>query len=108
MKAMRYAGDSIAHDLRSPLTRLRTRLETAASEISDPMAQETLFAASDDADQLLKTFDSVLRIARLEAGERREMLSKIDPKPILDDIAELYEPACEDVGLRSGACRCYC
>jgi len=99
MKAMRYAGDSIAHDLRSPLTRLRTRLETAASEISDPMAQETLFAASDDADQLLKTFDSVLRIARLEAGERREMLSKIDPKPILDDIAELYEPACEDVGL---------
>ena len=99
MKAMRYAGDSIAHDLRSPLTRLRTRLETAASEISDPMAQETLFAASDDADQLRKTFDSVLRIARLEAGERREMLSKIDPKPILDDIAELYEPACEDVGL---------
>ncbi len=99
MKAMRYAGDSIAHDLRSPLTRLRTRLETAASEIKDPLAQETLFAASDDADQLLKTFDSVLRIARLEAGERREMLSEIDPKPILDDIAELYEPACEDVGL---------
>ncbi len=99
MKAMRYAGDSIAHDLRSPLTRLRTRLETAATEIKDPKAEATLFAAADDADQLLKTFDSVLRIARLEAGERREMLSELDPKMILDDIAELYEPACEDVGL---------
>ena len=100
MKAMRYAGDSIAHDLRSPLTRLRTRLETAASEIKDPKAEETLFAAADDADQLLKTFDSVLRIARLEAGERREMLTELDPKSILDDIAELYEPACEDAGRR--------
>ncbi len=99
MKAMRYAGDSIAHDLRSPLTRLRTRLETAATEIKDPQAEDTLFAAADDADELLKTFDSVLRIARLEAGERREMLSELNPKPILDDIAELYEPACEDVGL---------
>ncbi|MEM9600329.1 MAG: HAMP domain-containing sensor histidine kinase, partial [Pseudomonadota bacterium] len=39
------------------------------------------------------------RIARLEAGERRELLKKIDPKPVLDDLAELYEPACEDVGL---------
>ena len=99
MKAMRYAGDSIAHDLRSPLTRLRTRLETAASEVKDAKAEETLFLAADDADELLKTFDSVLRIARLEAGERREMLSELDPKTILDDIAELYEPACEDVGL---------
>lgn len=99
MKAMRYAGDSIAHDLRSPLTRLRTRLESAAGDVKDEAAQETLFAAADDADQLLKTFDSVLRIARLEAGERRELLVDIDPKPLLDDIAELYEPACEDAGL---------
>ena len=99
MKAMRYAGDSIAHDLRSPLTRLRTRLESAAGDVRDPAAQDTLFAASEDAGELLKTFDSVLRIARLEAGERRELLVDVDPKPLLDDIAELYEPACEDSGL---------
>lgn len=99
MKAMRYAGDSIAHDLRSPLTRLRTRLETAAHDITDGHTSHVLLSAADDANDLLRTFDSVLRIARLETGERRELLVPLDPKTILDDIAELYEPACDDAGL---------
>lgn len=100
MQAMRYAGDSIAHDLRSPLTRLRTRLENSAADIDEQHAKNVLLAAADDADLLLRTFDSVLRIARLEAGERRELLTPLDPKPILDDLAELYEPACEEAELK--------
>ncbi len=99
MKAMRYAGDSIAHDLRSPLTRLRTRLESSASEVKDPKAIDSLYAAAEDADELLATFDKVLRIARLEAGEQREMLKEMDPKTVLTDMAEFYEPACEDANL---------
>lgn len=99
MQSMRYTGESIAHDLRSPLTRLRTRLESAAGDIKDEQASDVLMSAAGDTDELLKTFDSVLRIARLEAGERRETLDPVDPVPLLEDISELYEPACEDAGL---------
>ena len=99
MMAMRYAGDSIAHDLRSPLTRLQTRLESASLEVKDDVARDALYKASDDAGELLRTFEGVLRIARLEAGERREMLVPLDPREVVEDIAELYEPSCEDAGL---------
>lgn len=99
MQAMRYAGDSIAHDLRSPLTRLKTRLESSIGQVHDDESRAILDQASEDVAELLKTFESVLRIARLEAGDRRELLVPLDPKPLLEDIAELYQPSCEDAGL---------
>jgi len=99
MQAMRYAGDSIAHDLRSPLTRLQTRLDSSMGQVKDEESKAILDQASEDVGELLKTFESVLRIARLEAGDRREMLVPLDPSQLLEDIAELYEPSCEDAGL---------
>lgn len=96
VEAMRHAGDAIAHDLRSPLTRLRTRLETAAGSAKDEDSMVELTASAEDAGEILRTFESVLRIARLEAGERRQSLVALDPLPILEDLIELYEPVCED------------
>lgn len=98
---LRHAGDAIAHDLRSPLTRLRARLEAAMIEVDagagDP--QQALHQALDDADGVLKTFNAVLAIARLEAAGEAPNQTVFDPGELAADIAELYEPLCEDKGL---------
>lgn len=102
LAATRHAGDSIAHDLRSPLTRMRNRLEAQLREgekLNAKDAEVALHRTLDDADQLLQTFNSVLRIARLEAGEQREAYSRMDPAPLLHDLAELFGPVAEDSGL---------
>lgn len=102
MAATRHAGDSIAHDLRSPLTRMRNRLEAQLREGEAINAAEADFALHrtlEDADELLKTFNAVLRIARLEAGEQREAFDHLDPAPLLHDLQELFEPVAEDAEL---------
>ena len=98
MAGHKHAGDAIAHDLRSPLTRLRARLEAAYIDVEAGKgdAEEALAQALTDTDGVLKTFGAVLSIARLQAAGQAPDPTLFDPGELGADIAELYEPTCED------------
>lgn len=98
---LRQVSSDIAHDLRTPLTRLRSEAERAASEGGSPeMTRLRLEAVVAQADEALDIFAALLRISEIEAGGGRRGFASIDLSALVEDMSESYEPALRDGGRR--------
>jgi signal transduction histidine kinase len=99
MQGMRGVADNIAHDLRSPISRLRSRLEVTLMAEQDPARyREALTKAIEEADDILKTFNALLAIALAESGALKDGFERMNLTELARDAAELYQGAAEERG----------
>jgi signal transduction histidine kinase len=99
VEQLRLVTDSLAHDLRSPLTRMRANIEKAAGFAAAEPEQQALEAISTDIDRLLRVISATLEISRAEAGMGRQQFEEFDLAEMIRSICEIYQPVVEERGL---------
>ncbi|MEM6761413.1 MAG: HAMP domain-containing sensor histidine kinase [Pseudomonadota bacterium] len=97
---LQEVSQNIAHDLKTPLTRVRNRLDELARNPPEPHEMDGVLSATiDECDQLIRTFEALLTIARVESHSSGLAMEPTDLSALIADMAEFYEPAAEDAGL---------